>query len=74
MSCSLFSTSKNGLQKTLEAQFLANQVQLYYTTADAKRFALVKQFNLSPATFNYEHLIEQLQGSGVEPKSREVSS
>ena len=58
----------------LEAQFLANQVQLYYTTGDRERFALLKQFNHSPEKFNYQDLIEQLQSSSVKPKSEEISS
>ena len=58
----------------LEAQFLANQVQLYYTTGDRERFTLLKQFNHSPGTFNYQDLIERLQGSSIKPKSEEMPS
>ena len=49
----------------MEAQFLANQVQLYYASSDLERFNLVKQFNFQPDEFDYQLLIEQLQNSGI---------
>lgn len=51
----------------MEAQFLANQVQLYYAGEDSSKYNLVKQFNLHPNNFDYKLLIDQLQSS-VESK------
>lgn len=62
------------LQNPMEAQFLANQVQLYYTTSDQGRFTLVRRFNQSPETFDYQDLIEHLQSSDAEPRSEELPS
>ena len=49
------------LQTPLEAQFLANQVQLYYASTDPQYFHLLRQFNLEPDQFDYRTLIDQLQ-------------
>lgn len=49
----------------LEAQFLANQLQLYYAGDDQERYALVRQFNHDPEHFSYQKLVEQLQNSGI---------
>ncbi|XP_062509858.1 ATP synthase mitochondrial F1 complex assembly factor 1-like isoform X2 [Corticium candelabrum] len=50
---------------TLEAQFLANQLQLYYTSRDKARWSLVRNFNFSPQDFDYMLLIKQLERSEV---------
>ena len=54
------------LQTTLEAQFLANQLQLYYASKDQERYSLVRQFNHSPQDFDYSTIIAQLQNSGIQ--------
>ena len=48
-----------------EAQYLANQVQLYYGTNQSDRFALVKQFNHDPQNFDYNTLLVQLQTTDI---------
>ena len=45
----------------MDAQFLANQVQLYYASEDASRQHLVTQFNTQPDAFDYTKLFEHLQ-------------
>ena len=52
-------------QSTVEAQYLANQVQLYYGTHQADRFALVKQFNHDPQNFDYNSVLAQLQMTNI---------
>ena len=47
----------------MDAQYLANQVQLYYGTEDDSRQPLVTQFNTQPDTFDYTKLFEHLQTS-----------
>ena len=54
------------LQSILEAQFIANQLQLYYAGSDPGRYSLVRQFNLQPQEFDYKQLIEHLENSGIE--------
>ena len=54
------------LQTTLEAQFLANQLQLYYASKDQERYSLVRQFTHSPQNFDYSIIIAQLQNSGIQ--------
>jgi ATP synthase F1 complex assembly factor 1 len=46
-----------------EAQFLANQLQLYYTSSDKARWLLVRSFNHTPEDFDYTLLIKQLEQS-----------
>ena len=58
-------TSNFFLQTTVEAQFLANQVQLYYASRDQERYSLVHQFNHSPKDFDYSKIIMQLQNSEI---------
>ncbi len=53
------------LQSVLEAQYLANQVQLFYASDDVERYALVRQFNHDPQNFDYQKLIEQLNNAGI---------
>ena len=53
------------LQSTFEAQYLANQVQLYYSTNQADRYALVKQFNHDPQNFDYNSVLTQLQTANI---------
>ena len=53
------------LQSTIEAQFLASQLQLYYGTNQADRYALVKQFNHDPQNFDYKQVLAQLQNTSV---------
>lgn len=48
-------------QSALEAQFLVNQVQLYYGGGDEAKLALVDKFNLTPEDFKHMDLIEQLE-------------
>ena len=47
----------------MDAQFLANQVQLYYASEDDSRQRLVTQFNSQPDAFDYTKLFEHLQTS-----------
>ncbi|XP_071952799.1 ATP synthase mitochondrial F1 complex assembly factor 1-like [Antedon mediterranea] len=53
-----------------EAQFLANQMQLYYAHHDKERFALLKNFNTQPQNFKHMDVIAQLN-RGIEIKSQE---
>ena len=55
----------NILQSTFEAQYLANQVQLYYGTNQSDRFVLVKQFNHDPQNFDYNAVLNQLQNTDI---------
>lgn len=55
----------SSFQSTFEAQYLANQVQLYYGTHQADRYALVKQFNHDPQNFDYNSLLAQLQTANI---------
>ena len=50
----------------MDAQCLANQVQLYYTTADPERYTLLRQFNHEPQNFQYTKLVEMLQTSAAQ--------
>ena len=52
-------------QTSFEAQYLANQVQLYYNSQDAERCTLLQQFNHDPEKFDYRLLLEQLANSSV---------
>ena len=51
------------LQSVLEAQFLANQIQLYYATGNKERHSLLQQFNHKPDTFDYNKLLELIPHS-----------
>ncbi|XP_065904273.1 ATP synthase mitochondrial F1 complex assembly factor 1-like isoform X2 [Dysidea avara] len=49
----------------MEAQYLANQIQLYYTSGDKERHHLLTQFNHHPNEFDYTKLIELLTQKGI---------
>ena len=66
-------THLNILQSTFEAQYLANQVQLYYGTNQPDRFALAKQFNHNPQNFDYNTVLDQLQNTDIK-RERETQS
>ncbi len=53
-------------QSTLEAQFLANQLQLYYASNNVDRYAQVRTFNHDPDDFDHRALIDQLENSGIQ--------
>ncbi|KAG0730097.1 ATP synthase mitochondrial F1 complex assembly factor 1 [Chionoecetes opilio] len=44
-----------------EAQFLVNQLQLYYSGGDAARTALLEKFHHSPDQFRHMDLVQQLE-------------
>ncbi|XP_072173307.1 ATP synthase mitochondrial F1 complex assembly factor 1-like [Diadema setosum] len=48
-----------------DAQFFANQLQLYYATEDAARQQLLSDFNRRPADFKHMNLIAQLSNTAV---------
>jgi len=52
-----------------EAQFLANQVQLYYGGRDAPKWALVETFNRRPKDFDPNALISQLENLVLEAQA-----
>ncbi|XP_065069212.1 ATP synthase mitochondrial F1 complex assembly factor 1-like [Rhopilema esculentum] len=47
----------------LEAQCLAQQVQMFYATADEERFNLVYTFNKNPNNFKYMDVIKEVEAS-----------
>lgn len=49
-----------------EAQLLANQVQLYYTSEDSERKQLLETFNTKPAEFKHMDIITLLQSTKLE--------
>ncbi|XP_029474206.1 ATP synthase mitochondrial F1 complex assembly factor 1 isoform X2 [Rhinatrema bivittatum] len=49
----------------LEAQCLANQVQLFYATRRPETYKLVETFNHSPNEFKYMTVISELEQSGL---------
>ena len=49
----------------MEAQCLAQQLQMFYATADEERFNLVKTFNREPDKFKYMDLIKEIESSGL---------
>lgn len=51
------------MMSVIDAQFLANQVQLYYASEGDSSQLLVAQFNAQPDRFNYTKLFEHLQTS-----------
>ncbi|XP_034035295.1 ATP synthase mitochondrial F1 complex assembly factor 1 [Thalassophryne amazonica] len=51
----------------LQAQCLANQVQLFYGTQRQETFQLVETFNHSPANFKHMSVIAELEQSGLGP-------
>ena len=57
------------IQTPLEAQYLANQAQLYYNSGNSERYALLRQFNHEPDTFDHRKLVEQLSNSSIETAS-----
>ena len=63
-------TYLNILQSTFEAQYLANQVQLYYGTNQPDRFALAKQFNHDPQNFDYNTVLDQLQNTDIKRETQ----
>ncbi|XP_030852142.1 ATP synthase mitochondrial F1 complex assembly factor 1-like [Strongylocentrotus purpuratus] len=48
-----------------QAQFFANEVQLYYASDDADRLRLLRDFNKRPADFKHADLIDQLSNTTV---------
>lgn len=48
-----------GSLTTTEAQYLVNQLQLYFLRDD--KYSLVKEFNHNPSAFNYNTLVEELK-------------
>jgi len=44
-----------------EAQYLANQLQLYYSGRDKAKLALVRCFNVTPDQFDHQELIRHLE-------------
>lgn len=62
------------LQCTMEAQFLANQLQLYYGTNQTERFALVRQFNHDPSNFDYNSVLTQLQDTKLSFKPSDIAT
>jgi len=61
---SLDGFSQFGVSGGTDAQYLVNQLQIYYL-ADNK-YQLVKTFNHDPARFDYNSLINDLKGAGSE--------
>jgi len=51
-----------------EAQYLANQLQLYYDGRDAAKLALVRCFNVTPHLFDHTSLITQLESLSLGAK------
>ncbi|XP_037105417.1 ATP synthase mitochondrial F1 complex assembly factor 1 isoform X3 [Syngnathus acus] len=51
----------------VQAQCLANQVQLFYASKTQETFGLVETFNRSPADFNHMLVIAELERSAVGP-------
>ncbi|MPC24876.1 ATP synthase mitochondrial F1 complex assembly factor 1 [Portunus trituberculatus] len=49
------------LQNAFEAQFLVNQLQLYYGGGDKERTALLEKFHHSPGQFKHMELVEHLE-------------
>ena len=47
----------------LEAQCLAQQLQMFYATADEERFNLVYMFNKDPDKFKYMDIIKEVEAS-----------
>eukprot|EP01090_Pellita_catalonica_P008173 TRINITY_DN1887_c0_g1_i2.p1 TRINITY_DN1887_c0_g1~~TRINITY_DN1887_c0_g1_i2.p1 ORF type:complete len:216 (+),score=28.23 TRINITY_DN1887_c0_g1_i2:39-686(+) len=45
---------------TIEAQYLVNQLQIWYQI-DTAKFELIKQFNDSPEGFDFDEVIKQVQ-------------
>lgn len=45
----------------IDAQFLANQIQLYYASSPGRHLELLQQFKHSPATWSHEQVIQQLE-------------
>jgi len=64
-----------GVQKwplsPVEATFLVNQYQMYYRI-DPERFKLVKTFNFSPDSFDFEELLKNVSEPAVKSKSSEL--
>lgn len=50
----------------MDALCLANQVQLYYSTADPERYTLLRQFNHEPQNFEYTKLVEMLHKTAAQ--------
>lgn len=49
------------LQNAYEAQFLVNQLQLYYSGGDKARTALLEKFHNNPDQFKHMELVDQLE-------------
>ena len=58
------------IQSAIEAQYLANQVQLYYASKDSSRHELLEKFNLYPDKFDYTKVFELLQDGISHPATQ----
>lgn len=58
---SFFNVVVSCFQNSFEAQFLVNQVQLYYGGGDEAKLLLLNRFTFSPDEFNQMDLIDQLE-------------
>ncbi|XP_033115559.1 ATP synthase mitochondrial F1 complex assembly factor 1-like [Anneissia japonica] len=62
----------NKAMSVTDAQFLANQMQLYYAHHDKERFDLLKIFNQQPQHFKHMDVIAQLnRGIEIKPKEKQ---
>ena len=57
-------------QTVLEAQFLANQVQIYYGGDDEEKLSLLETFTHNPEAFKHMDLISQIEN--IDFKSPDV--
>lgn len=60
-------------QNAFEAQFLVNQLQLYFSGSDIARTGLLQKFHRSPDEFKHMELVEQLESldlSSLAPKNK----
>lgn len=48
-------------QNAFEAQFLVNQLQLYFSGSDVTRTELLEKFHRNPDKFKHMELVEQLE-------------
>lgn len=58
-------TALIALQNVVEAQCIANQVQLFYATDRKEIYGLVETFNFRPNEFKYMSVIAELEQSGL---------
>lgn len=48
-------------QNAFEAQFLVNQLQLYFSGSDVARTRLLEKFHFRPHEFKHNELLQQLE-------------